>query len=277
MNSKNTIFKIVKLPKFKPYIPALNDEYSNLNFKKFCDSKDFERFSLPSSPDVSFFKNSDVAASRFSTLSDIIKIYKYNELISNFNLDEYNTSFHSESTFYNKTNNPRIISTKTQTSAKINNIKKFICEFCHKPYTRKYNLNRHIENRHSNYNGKICAYCTKRIIRIKEHIKICRIKHMNKKRLAKKFIKKKKIKSRECNIDRLDNDLNDLTISPPNFSILIDEVNISNYEDYNDFRCFKDYVIGFGGTMKTYFGRSKKDGEYLAIKIDINKNKNQRP
>ena len=192
---------------------------------------------MPSSPDISFFKNRDIN-SRFSTLSDIINKYNNNQFVCNFNFDDYYASFYSEYSFYNKINNQRIISTKIQSSAKNNNIIKFICEFCHKSYTRKYNLNKHIKNSHSDYKGKICAYCIKRIIRIKEHIKICRIKHMNKKRISNKFIKKKKIKARECNIDRLDNDLNDLTIKPPNFSILIDEVNISSYEDYNDFRCF---------------------------------------
>ena len=52
-----------------------------------------------------------------------------------------------------------------------NNNSIYSCEICGKYYTRKDNLKRHKDIKHSNFKGAICLICNKTIIRIKEHIK----------------------------------------------------------------------------------------------------------
>ena len=55
------------------------------------------------------------------------------------------------------------------------------------------------------------------------------------------------------------------------YSVFLDIVKKAKFEEFDDYQYYLDYIIGSGGTMKTFYGRNKITNDDLAIKIDKTK------
>ena len=149
----------------------------------------------------------------------------------------------------------------------------YSCEICGKHYTRKDNLKRHKDIKHSNYKGTICPFCNKIIIRIKDHIKRMHLRNQ-------KIIKKDKrilfITKKEDEIKIINDLKDDPFLSPKNINelpITLVELKNETYEEIDDFCYYTNFNIGSGGTMRVYYGNNKTKKIDVAVKIDKEKKK----
>ena len=152
-----------------------------------------------------------------------------------------------------------------------NKEKLFFCQVCNISFTRRSHLKKHCFFKHSGYTGTVCCYCGKNIIRIKDHIRYCRLKYNNKKINERKVITRKfssrdkkiinKTKKNDSSIKEHINTFYDIYLNPKN----------GNNINFTDFKIYLNYNLGQGGNMSAFYGRDNIYGTDLAIKMELKK------
>ena len=154
-----------------------------------------------------------------------------------------------------------------------NKKKPFLCKICQIYFTRKSHLKKHYFYKHSGYEGTICLYCRKKIKRIKDHIKYCKLKSLrnkikfgkNKKQITNLFdspIPKESIK----------NELNNVNDFASHYNIYLNTKKCK-YQNFKNFKVYFNFKIGERGNMTVYYRKDNKINDDLAIKIDTKKKK----
>ena len=153
---------------------------------------------------------------------------------------------------------------RTKNSTKI----KFYCDQCNIKYKRKEYLIKHLFFKHSDYNGIICPYCSKKIIYFHEHVKFCKLKykhnHQNEEKSYDSF--------GETYFDGIKSfkALKNSRVLPQlNHSDIIISINDNNCFNFESFKYYNDYLIEEGGNMKVFYGKINNTNEDIAVKIDL--------
>jgi serine/threonine protein kinase len=132
------------------------------------------------------------------------------------------------------------------------------CLVCYKHYKTKRNLKRHMRESHDP--KQTCKYCFKKVIRITQHLKYCKIRKIQDSYNCNIFQNKKENSEKEkpnfalnpINKDLLDNSV---------FNYKFKEVHGTNYI------YFPNFILGKGNWGKVFYGFNKKNKREVAVKI----------
>lgn len=196
----------------------------------------------------------------------------YSNDSANKNLVNYNENYH----YSNESNNNKNEYSLDNNKNKVIAISKIECNFCGKIFKRKDNLKRHVFYQHSSYKGTNCIYCGKNIIRIKDHIRLCRLKFENESSFNRNIKRKSTFFRNITNNTIINSKKFKLSKSVSKIkSRLLIRLNSNEYKEFSEFKLYTDFCIGKGGQKKVFFGKDIKSEQDLAIKINIKNDNNK--